>query len=113
MSPARLDAPLLQPRDAGLQAERTALAWSRTALAMWVNALLVLRTGWANGVAPITTLGVVLFIAAGAAMVYGAQRRRSLLDGRGLGAPSPLATALIATVTLVACVSGVASILSH
>ena len=113
MSPIHLADPSLRPRDAGLQAERTALAWSRTALAMWVNALLALRAGWTNGIAPITTLAFALLIAAGAAMLYSARRRRSLLDGRGSCAPSALATAMVAIVTLVACAAGIAAIFTR
>ena len=97
-------------RDAGLQAERTALSWNRTALAISANALLALRTGWVSREAPITALAFSLLIAAGAAMFYGAWRRQRLLDGRGSIAPSAIAIATAAIVAMVACVTGMASI---
>ncbi|PSL84761.1 hypothetical protein C7T35_10390 [Variovorax sp. WS11] len=105
-----MDDPSLRPRDAGLQAERTALAWSRTGLAIWVNALVALRAGWANGRAPITALAFALLIAAGVAIAYGVRRRRRLLDGRSPCPPSALATAMVAILTMVACATAIASI---
>jgi len=97
-------------RDKGLQAERTALSWTRTALAILVNALLALRSGWATGQAPITGLAFALLFAAAAAMFYGAWRRQCLRDGRGSIAPSALAIAMMAITTLVACATGVAAV---
>ena len=98
-----------EPRDPGLQAERTALAWNRTGLAVLVNALLALRSGWTAREAPITALGFVLLLASGAIVVYGAWRRRQLLSGRGVLAPSAHAVAAVAAVTLLACAVEIAS----
>jgi len=96
-----------------LQAERTALAWNRTGLAMVVNALLALRSGWASRDTPITVLAFALIIAAGVAVLYGSWRRRHLLNGRGRTAPSAIAIAITAVVSLVACAIGVASVLTR
>lgn len=97
-------------RDAGLQAERTALSWSRTALSIFVNALLALRSGWTTREAPITALAFALLIAAGPAMFYGAWRRQHLLDGRGAIAPSANVIAATAIVAMVACGTGIGSV---
>jgi uncharacterized membrane protein YidH (DUF202 family) len=97
----------------GLQAERTALSWNRTALAVFANALLALRSGWTDREAPVTALAVALLLAAGAAMIYGARRRKRLLDGRNPIEPPAIAVAMAAIVALVASVTGMASILMH
>lgn len=99
-----------RPRDPGLQSERTALAWNRTGLAVLVNALLALRTGWVHHETPITVLAFALMVAAVAAVLYGAWRRRHLLNGHGRAAPPAVAIAIAALVTLLACATGIASI---
>jgi uncharacterized membrane protein YidH (DUF202 family) len=98
-----------RPRDPGLQAERTALSWSRTGWAVLANALLALRSGWTHQQVPITLLAVSLLFASGAAVFYGAWRRRQLLSTQASIAPPALAIAAAAVVTLIACVTGVAS----
>jgi uncharacterized membrane protein YidH (DUF202 family) len=101
-----------RPRDPGLQAERTALAWSRTGLALLVNALLALRTGWVSGYASIGTVGFALLLAAGAAGLCGAWRRRRLLGRRGDIAPPAIVIAGAAGVTWLACAAALASVFS-
>ncbi len=102
--------PVAQSRDPGLQPERTALAWNRTGLAMLVNALLALRTGWTSHQSPITVLGFVLLLASGAIIFYGAWRRRHLVHGHGTIAPSAHAVAAVAAATLLACAVALASV---
>jgi uncharacterized membrane protein YidH (DUF202 family) len=99
-----------QPRDPGLQAERTALAWSRTGLAVFVNALLALRSGWANDETSITILGLALLMASGAAALCGGWRRKHLVSGRHGIAPPAIVIAAAAGVTLLACAAAIASI---
>ncbi|PPL18848.1 DUF202 domain-containing protein [Microterricola pindariensis] len=111
MTPAQPAAP--RPRDPGLQPERTALAWNRTALAVAVNAALVLRAG-ALGDAPLLVgVGVFLLLAAGAATAYSSIRKRQLL--RAIDTPPPsssLALTLAAILALLASAAGIASILT-
>jgi uncharacterized membrane protein YidH (DUF202 family) len=101
-----------RPRDPGLQAERTALAWSRTGLAVFVNALLALRSGWVNDETSITILGLALLTAAGAAALCGAWRRKHLLSGRDGIAPPAIVIGAAAGVTWLACAAAIASVLA-
>ena len=105
------DGPALPPPDPGRQAERTALAWNRTGMAVLVNALLVLRAGLSSERGAITALAVVLMAAAGALFVFGAWRRRHLIAGLGPIASPALAPVGTAIVTMTACAAGIASIL--
>jgi uncharacterized membrane protein YidH (DUF202 family) len=100
-------------RDPGLQGERTALSWNRTALVIVVNALLALRSGWVSGQPLLSVAGVVLVAAAIAAVVYGNRRGRALAGHTHDIPPAAPATAiaLTAAVTLIACVAGIASVL--
>jgi uncharacterized membrane protein YidH (DUF202 family) len=97
--------------DPGLQPERTSLSWVRTSLAIAVNALLALRAGLVAGEPTLLAVGVLLFAAAGAAVVVGAVRRRQLM-GELLTITPPRGVLVgVALITLVASASGVASIL--
>lgn len=84
----------MAPMDPGLQPQRTALAWNRTALALAINALLVLRAGFKSDDQALLALGALVGVAAGAISVAAARRRRQLTHG--VHAP---ATALIASAT--------------
>ncbi|MFF1877795.1 DUF202 domain-containing protein [Leifsonia sp. NPDC058230] len=100
-------------RDPGLQGERTALSWTRTALVIVVNALLSLRTGWVSGQPVLIAVGVILVLAAIAAMIYGTHRGRALAGQTKAVPPAAptIAIALTAAITLLACAAGVASVL--
>ena len=102
------------PRDAGLQAERTALAWSRTGMAVFVNALVILRAGWTQDAPPLSVLGVLLLVAAAAVVLCGSWRRRQL-SHRAAGpiAPPAAAIAAAAGVTMFACAAGLVSLLEQ
>ncbi|MCU1558501.1 MAG: hypothetical protein JWN09_2496 [Microbacteriaceae bacterium] len=94
----------------GLQAERTALAWNRTGLAVLVNGLLALRSGWISGQPTFVVAGAVLLAAAAAAVLYGAWRRRHLLGVGGPTAPGTASMIIATLVTLLACLTGLASV---
>jgi len=94
----------------GLQSERTALAWTRTALAIAVNALLSIRAGFVAGEPWLVAVGVLLFAASGAVVAIGTVRRRQL-SGDGLVITPPAGALLaVAAATLVASAGGVASV---
>lgn len=99
-------------RDAGLQAERTALAWNRTSLAVMANAVIALRSGWATERSAITALAAALLVAGAATFAYGLWRRRQLLDASQPNAPSADAIAGVALIALAACAVEVVSVLA-
>ncbi|MGI9822388.1 DUF202 domain-containing protein [Agromyces sp. Marseille-Q5079] len=106
------DAPLEPtPRDPGLQAERTALAWTRTALAIAVNAVLVLRSGLVSDQPALAAAGVVLFAISAAAAAYGVVRKRELGAAQGPVMPSAWPLLAVAATVVLAAVAGVGSLL--
>jgi uncharacterized membrane protein YidH (DUF202 family) len=89
---------------AGLAAERTALAWRRTAIAAMVVAVLLLDHAVTSGLraAAVAPIGAAVTLTAVAGMCY--LRNRSLHEGRfGHGKRAVAATA--AAVVAVACVA--------
>ncbi len=96
--------------DPGLQPQRTALAWSRTALALLVNAAAVMRAGAARGSIAILLLGVMLLAAAAGMSACGAWRRRCLLDPAGPIAPPGWLMQGTMLLVWMTCCAGVASI---
>lgn len=97
-------------RDAGLQPERTGLAWQRTALASSVAALLLLHhaanAGWSGPVTVPAALGssIALVIA-----VAGGVRARRLREARQ---PGPLPSALPAVLAVLVTATAVAALVT-
>jgi uncharacterized membrane protein YidH (DUF202 family) len=98
-------------RDPGLQAERTGLAWTRTALAVFANALLSLRIGWTSESVGVTALAISLLVACAVLVAHGAWRRRILLGARPEIAPSHFAIALTGFLAFLTSMAGLASLL--
>lgn len=99
-------------RDPGLQAERTAMAWTRTALAVLVNGLLSLRIGWASQSAGVMLLAIALLAAFAILVAHGAWRRRILLSVLPEIAPTHRAIALTALLAFATSLAGLASLLA-
>jgi uncharacterized membrane protein YidH (DUF202 family) len=94
---------VLHDRDPGLQAERTALAWGRSALALLANALLIMRAGLTSHHHEVLLLGAMLLVAAIGAALYGWLREREFAQiSRPESAP-PIFLALLAFVSFLAC----------
>jgi uncharacterized membrane protein YidH (DUF202 family) len=97
----------VKPVDDGRQPERTALSWNRTALAVAVNAALVLRAAFVGGLHPeLLGLALMLLVAAGATVLLGHRRQRHLAAGstaRSVHAHSMLAVVVCAWL---ACAGG-------
>lgn len=85
-------------RDPGLQSERTALAWRRTALGVLANALLLIRAGLVGDHTLPLASGLVMLGAAGATQCFSVWRRRALSRAESAAAPAA-ALAVLAAVT--------------
>lgn len=93
----------MSPQDPGLQAQRTALSWRRTALAVLANAALMLKAGSQPGHGLLLPLGVALLASSALMAAQGHRRERALL----LGEPkSPSARSLRWAAILLMFVAG-------
>ena len=97
--------------DPGLQRERTAIAWTRTGLAVLVNSAVVLRAGIQASDALLLAFGFFLLAAAGGAVGFGSWRAHHLATGGHPTTPHLLVLAAVG-VTWFACVGGVAAIIA-
>lgn len=90
----------MTPRDPGLQPERTALAWQRTALSAAVVAILLLRTGVSHGSPLELTAAACALVMVATAWLTGRRPKKH-------HTPRPM---LIATATA-ACATGLFALL--
>lgn len=100
----------LPPYDPGLQAERTVLAWRRTAVAVLINAMLWLRAGLADGNGMLLLFGLALLALAAGFHACGKRRGRALTTGAmPVPAHPALMRALALGATLACLLAAVAS----
>lgn len=105
---------MTSPSDAGLQAERTGLSWSRTALGVAANAaLLAVREIGHARLSVALVAAVLAMLIAVATAVYGRRRTRAL---RHAPLPRPLAPSVAVpmlgwSVAVLGLVSGIALVL--
>jgi uncharacterized membrane protein YidH (DUF202 family) len=95
----------------GLQRERTAMAWTRTGLAVLANALIVLRAGLNEGAVVVMALGCMLMVGAGAAFACAAWRGRHLAQGADPTTPVLLVATMVG-IAWIASVGAVATIVT-
>ena len=94
-------------RDPGLQPERTALAWTRTSVAMGMNALLVVRMGAQSEDRSVMALGLVLAVVALTLFGAGHYRHRRLRRS-AMAPPTPLVAFAAGSVVLAASIASLA-----
>lgn len=100
------------PYDKGLQAERTALAWSRTAFAVLVNALIWLRAGWVKGNAGLICFGAALLLLAAGFYLFGRRRGRDMLHGARPIVANGAAVRLLMCACVVMCIAAAVAVLA-
>ncbi|GAA2437738.1 DUF202 domain-containing protein [Streptomyces glaucus] len=101
-----MTAPAAEPRDPGLQPERTRLAWRRTTLSGTVVAVLAVRTALHGGASCAGVLAAALCCALWLGFLRVAHRRIRALAGPG--GPPPLAfrhaaAAALCTMAMAGC----------
>ena len=98
--------------DVGLQHERTALAWERTAIAMMVAGVLLVRYAVEDAVALVAVAGMAEIVAGGAVLLWSAWHYEELHGPlrRGDAVVHPRATRWIGLTTV--CFVGAALVLA-
>ena len=99
-------------RDAGLQPERTALAWRRTALAMLVNGALLARSSVKADSAVLFIVSIALVAASLSTFGIAAWRRSELLREHAPRAPHATLMLLLAAIVGVSTAAGLVGVVS-
>lgn len=87
------------------------MAWSRTALLVVANAILMLRAGLQSDSSELISLGILLCVIAPTIAVFG-WRRRAQMSSRLPAAPHPLVMAALSAVTLACGIGGLWALVS-
>ena len=91
-------------RDFGLQPERTFMAWSRTVMALLIDAALVMRSGWLHGRGEVFALGMAVAAVCVPVLMFARRRSATIVEGAALPAAlRPGAPLLIAAASGIAC----------
>ena len=102
--------PSVRARDPGQQPERTALAWTRTSVAVLVNAALLLRVGVEERQIHLVMAGGLMLAGAVGLRAIAMHRRRSTL-GQGVAvAPSGWLMATTAGLVMVGALGAIAAV---
>ncbi|WP_413017745.1 DUF202 domain-containing protein [Noviherbaspirillum sp. 1P10PC] len=99
-------------RDPGLQPQRTLLAWSRTGLAVLVNAIIVLRTAVNGHDGFLLALGLGLLLASGIVGLCAADRSTALRSGLHETGVPWRSIVSVTVVTLTAAAAGILCMLA-
>lgn len=96
-------------RDPGLQPERTALAWRRTALAIFVNGALLVRAAVEAQSPLLAVVSVLILASALATAAVGSHRRTALIYGVVHQAPHAAAARFVLGATVLVAVAALLS----
>lgn len=100
------------PPDPGLQPERTALSWTRTAAGLLLNAVLNLRAAFVAESSMLLALSMTLLFAAASTFLFGWYRHRQLMMGVRAGMEIPHAAPVVTALSaLLACATAILAIL--
>ena len=100
-------------RDPGLQPERTALAWNRTAVMVLANALIIFRGGIIDGSMSLVLLSGVCMFSAVWVWLFGKHRGRQILNMHPDLLSSSNGLWIIAGVSTISCTAGLTAIIVH